>query len=155
MICPFPNETLSCHLVMIMISVWLFIAKQNINRFAPHDSFSHFTSVYLFFCVSGWSFDSHGFYSFSSSNLHRRDRITSRNSFFHLVSEVRYVVPQRLHNMMLLNGADSSASTHCRLPPSQRLGLKRVGEERKGEEDVRTSSNCLQFRPSGHGGRHW
>lgn len=39
---------------------------------------------------------------------------------------------------------------------SQRLGLKRVGEERKGEEDVRTSSNCLQFRPLGRGGgRYW
>lgn len=34
-------------------------------------------------------------------------------------------------------------------------GLKRLGEERKGEEDVRTSSNCLQFRPLAHGGRHW
>lgn len=38
---------------------------------------------------------------------------------------------------------------------SKGLGLKSVGEERKEEEDVRTSSNCLQFRPLGHGGRGW
>lgn len=43
--------------------------------------------------------------------------------------------------------------TLCGSSLSQRSGLKRVGEERKGEEDVRTSSNCLQFRPLGHGGR--
>lgn len=42
----------------------------------------------------------------------------------------------------------------CGSSLSQSLGLKHVGEERKGEEDVRTSSNCLQFHPSGHGGRH-
>lgn len=37
----------------------------------------------------------------------------------------------------------------------RRLGLKRVGEERKEEEDVRTSSNCSQFRSFGRGGRRW
>lgn len=34
-------------------------------------------------------------------------------------------------------------------PLGRRLGLKRVGEERKGEEDVRTSSNLFTVSPFG------
>lgn len=64
--------------------------------------------------------------------------------------------------MMLLRGADSRQETVTQTAyplwflSEPAVGIETcIGEERKGEEDVRTSSNCLQFRPLGRGGLHW
>ena len=57
---------------------------------------------------------------------------------FMKVWSVTCVVPQRLHNMMLLRGADCREERHANVSVVPLLGhwsgLKRVGEERKGEE---------------------
>ena len=70
-----------------------------------------------------------------------------------------HVVHCGLHTVFS-RGADSREETliteNPTVYPLSAVPLEtwRWGEERKGEEDVRTSSNCLQFRPLGHGGRH-
>lgn len=58
--------------------------------------------------------------------------------------------------LAVLSQYDGAERRRLHLVSEPAVGIEtyRCGKERE-EEDVRTSSNCLQFRPGGLGGRHW